>query len=106
MPSKYGNRKTVVDGIIFASAKEARRYGELKLLARAGEIRDLALQPRYPIIVGETTIAHYLADFTYVEAASGVQIIEDVKSEATRKLPVYRLKVKAMRAMGLNVVEV
>lgn len=28
--SKYGNQKTVIDGIRFDSAKEARRYVELK----------------------------------------------------------------------------
>lgn len=30
--SKYGNKKTEVDGIKFDSAKEAKRYSELKLL--------------------------------------------------------------------------
>lgn len=38
---KYHNRKTVIDGITFDSAKEARRYMELKLLERAGEISNL-----------------------------------------------------------------
>lgn len=34
--SKYKNKKTEVDGIMFDSLKEARRYGELKLLVRGG----------------------------------------------------------------------
>lgn len=104
--TKFGNRKTVVDGITFDSAKEARRYGELKLLERAKVIRFLRTQPRFPLVVGETTVAHYVADFAYVRTADDVQVIEDVKSEATRKLPVYRLKAKIMAAMGLPVVEV
>lgn len=104
--AKYGNTKTVVDGLTFASAKEARRYGELKLLERAGEIRFLRVQPKFPLIVGEIQVAEYWADFAYVRTADDVQIIEDVKSPATRKNPVYRLKFKMMAAMGLHIVEV
>ena len=50
--SKYRNVKTEVDGILFASKKEARRYSELKLLERAGEIAHLELQPRIKICIG------------------------------------------------------
>lgn len=39
--SKMGNIQTVVDGIKFDSRREARRYAELKLLLRAGIIKDL-----------------------------------------------------------------
>ena len=41
-PGKYGNKKTVVDGITFASKKEARRYGELILLQKGGLISRLS----------------------------------------------------------------
>ena len=44
MRNKYGNKKTVVDGITFDSRKEAKRYQELKLLEKAGEIKDLRRQ--------------------------------------------------------------
>jgi hypothetical protein len=47
--SKYGNRKTIVGSLTFDSAKEARRYGELSLLQRAGEISDLALHRHRPL---------------------------------------------------------
>ncbi|MDD3747626.1 MAG: DUF1064 domain-containing protein, partial [Anaerostipes sp.] len=43
--SKYGARKTVIDGITFDSKREAKRYQELKLLEQAGEISYLELQP-------------------------------------------------------------
>ena len=39
--NKYGNEKTVVDGITFASRKEASRWQELKMLEKAGEITGL-----------------------------------------------------------------
>lgn len=102
---KYGNRKTVVDGVTFDSAKEARRYGELKLLERAGQIRNLEVQPRFPLAVNGVTVAHYVGDFSYVEAKA--QVIEDVKSAITRKLPVYRLKAKMFAAQyGFQIREV
>lgn len=50
MRSKYGARKTVVDGITFDSKKEANRYRELKLLEKAGEICCLRLQVPFELI--------------------------------------------------------
>lgn len=94
------------DGIVFDSKKEMRRYLELQLLLRAGEIRYLELQPRYEMVVEGHKICSYLADFRYVDAA-GTTVVEDVKSAATRKLPVYRIKVKLLRALhGIEVREV
>lgn len=87
---KYGARKTTVDGIVFDSAKEARRYGELKLLQRAGKITDLKLQPRYKLVQTVT----YVADFAYYDREKGMNIVEDVKGFKT---PVYKRKKKLMK---------
>ncbi len=43
--TKYRAQPTIVDGIRFHSKGEARRYQELRLLERAGEITNLELQP-------------------------------------------------------------
>lgn len=48
--NKYNAKKAEIDGITFDSKKEARRYAELKLLLRGGEIRDLRLQVEYELI--------------------------------------------------------
>ena len=95
--NKYGNKKVVVDGHTFDSKKEARRYGELKLLVKAGKIKDLKLQPKFELIptirTEDETLrkVSYYADFRYVDVESGKIIVEDVKSVAT-KTPVYLLK--------------
>lgn len=103
--SKYGNRKTEVDGITFDSAKEARRWSELRLLERAGQINALQRQVAYPLIVNGKKICTYVCDFEYMDRL-GNQIVEDVKSPATRGEPVYRLKKKLMLACrGIEVVE-
>lgn len=107
MTSKFHNIKTVVDNIEFASKREAKRYGELKLLERAGHITALRVQPRYPLEVAGRKICTYVADFTYRTAGLGVEIVEDVKSPITRKHPVYRLKAKLFEALhGFPITEV
>jgi len=106
MSPKYHNKKTVIDNVTFDSLAEAHRYSELKLMEMAGEISYLELQPKFPIIVNGKKIATYIADFRY-KTKDGLVIIEDVKSSATRKLPVYRLKKKLIAALyGVEVMEV
>ncbi len=90
--SKYGNIKTKG----YASKKEALRAQDLKLLEKAGKIWNLKEQEAFLLIPkqeGERACS-YIADFTYWDAA-GFHC-EDVKSPATRKLPVYSIKRKLM----------
>lgn len=100
---KLNNQSITIDGIEFQSKKEGRRYSELKLLQRAGQISDLELQKKYELIpaqyetietgeyykVGakkgqpktkEVCIEQslvYIADFVYKE--DGQTVVEDVK---------------------------
>jgi len=104
MMSKYGATKTVIDGIRFDSKKEAVRYGQLKLLQRAGHISGLELQKTYRLEINGHLICKYIADFEYLER--GVPVVEDVKSAFTRKLPVYSIKRKLMGAIyGIEIRE-
>lgn len=95
--SKYHNKKTVVDGIMFDSRKEANRYGELKILKKIGEIKDLILQPQYilqpPFERNGKKIRgiSYISDFQYVIVKTGITIVEDCKG---MKTDVYKLKSK------------
>ena len=97
---KYHNKKTFIDGIKFDSKLEAERYAQLKILERAGVIRDLELQPEYELIPsfrknGKTwrrTV--YKADFRYILAEDDSYIIEDVKGSTAVITDVFRLKQK------------
>lgn len=105
-PRKYGNVRTEVDGISFDSKKEAKRYSELKLLERAGHIRDLELQPMFPMVINGHLVCTYIADFAYL-VPNGSRVVEDVKSPATRSEAAYRIKNKLMRAIHkIDVMEV
>lgn len=81
---KFHNVPTEIDGIRFASKREAKRYCDLKLLERAGEIKALRLQPRYPLTVNSIHVATYVGDFEYVESKSGRIVTEDAKGMKTR----------------------
>lgn len=100
--AKYKNRKTIVNGITFDSAKEARRYSELVLLEKAGVINTLKLQPSFKIVVNGVKICTYRADFSYTE--NGKFVVEDVKGFKTR---IYGLKKKLLLAThGIEIREV
>ena len=103
--SKYGNHKAEIDGYVFDSLAEARRYQELVLVERAGDIADLEVHPKYKIVVNQKLICTYSADFRYrMLSGDGRHITEDVKGVKTA---VYQLKKRLMLACyGIEIVEV
>lgn len=94
-PSKYGNRKVVVDGQTFDSVREHKRWCVLKLMERAGEISALARQVPFPLQVNGVSVGKYIADATYIDKA-GVLVVEDAKGFRT---DTYKLKRRLMKAI-------
>lgn len=109
---KYNARKTIVDNITFDSAKEARRYTQLKLLENAGKIKNLQLQvefilqDKFKYKSKQIRAIKYIADFVYEEVSKVsdksvqksteteqkcIQVVEDVKGYRTKE---YMLKKK------------
>ena len=88
--NRYGNRKKedkpTEDGFIFDSYPELRRYRDLKILARAGEVRDLKVHPSF-VLREKSVNTHgqtiskwsFKADFSYHDQKD-VFHVEDVKS--------------------------
>lgn len=105
--TKYHNRP----GGGFDSRKEARRWQELCLLQRAGKITDLRRQVPFELIPAQYAdgkcverAVKYVADFVYTENRK--VIVEDVKSEATRKNKDYIIKRKLMLyRLGIRILE-
>ena len=77
----------------FDSKGELRRWHELLLLEKAGEIRRLERQPEFAFNEGDKAIFKYRADFAYFEGQT--RIIEDFKGFKTRE---YKLKKKLVEA--------
>mgnify|MGYP001457192963 CR=1 FL=1 len=93
--AKYRNQPVEIDGHRFASKLEGRRYGELKLLERAGEIRELRIHPAYDLCVEDQKVTRYVADFAYVDK-TGLPVTEDTKGVLT---PEFRMKAKLFHAL-------
>ena len=99
---KYHAKKTVVDGIKFASKKESERYIQLKLLQTAGIIKSFSCQPEFVLQEGyrrkdkkKIRAIKYIADFQ-VEYFDGHTEIEDVKGILTQ---VFRIKQKMLEKL-------
>ena len=110
--SKYGNKKTEIDGVVFDSFKEGNRFKELKLLQKYGEINELKLQEPFELIpalrepdsIGKRggikkgkTIENaviYKADFVYFDNKKQRMIVEDSKGFKTKD---YIIKRKLMK---------
>lgn len=124
MAMKYKSKKTEVDGILFDSKKEAKRYRELLLMERAGEIQDLRLQYKFVLIPAQyEDVARYSkktgnrlkdkrvcvekecaykADFVYLQ--NGRLVVEDTKGFRTAD---YIIKRKLMlHVYGIKIQEV
>lgn len=109
--NKFGAIPTTVDDIRFDSAREARRYGELKLLERAGEIANLRRQvPIHlegrdgPVKTDRGRQMRLTVDFVYEDRRlGGATVYEEVKGHATRD---YLVRKAVAAAMGIEVREV
>lgn len=96
--NKFGAVRTEVDGIMFDSAAEARRWGELQLRFRAGEITSLQRQYGYRFEHNGVYIGSYIADFRYYDQERSEWIVEDVKGGEATKTALYRWKKKLLWA--------
>ena len=124
--NKYHNIKTkTFSGKVYDSRKEARRSVELKLLQRAGEIKDLREQVKYVLIPAqyETNERYskkgerlkdglklierecsYVADFVYIDVKTGNTVVEDTKGVRTKE---YIIKRKLMlHVHGIRIKEI
>lgn len=124
--SKYNANPVIIDGIVFQSKKEGRRYQELKLAEEAGAIGDLERQVRFELIPAQrepdTRGARggvikgkllerqvvYIADFVYIDLYTGERVVEDVKGmKQGTAYEVFKLKRKLMLwRYGIRVKEI
>lgn len=132
--TKLNNKSIVIDGIEFQSTKEGKRYAELKLLQRAGEISDLEMQKRYELIPAQYETVEtgeyykvgakkgqpktkqvcieqsvvYIADFVYQE--NGQTVVEDVKGFRDPSSATYAKFVLKRKMMlwihGIRIIEI
>lgn len=99
--SKYRNVPVTIDGIRFASKKEAKYYRHLKSLEKDGKVYEIELQRRYDLKINGCLICTYVADFVYHDAIAKRNRCVDVKGVETRE---FKIKKKLMMAIhGIEV---
>lgn len=111
--AKTGNRRVAgatrctAMGIKFDSKREARVFLGLYDDQKRGKIRDLQLQVKIPLmgqLAGLLTPtgkqAHYVADFTFVDVATGQLVVADAKGHPTE---IFQLKHSILVAQGITV---
>lgn len=114
--NKYRARKIQFDGESFDSKKEFVRYQELKMLEKAGEIKNLRRQVKYVLIpsqkdelgkVIEREVS-YKADFVYNLPGVEYEVVEDVKGfKGSKAYDIFVIKRKMMlRFYGIRIKEV
>ena len=106
--NKYRARKVVVDGETFDSQREYKRWQDLKLLERAGDICGLQRQVTYtlapPVKIKDEKRARpalrYTADFVYLDG--GIRpVVEDAKGFADTA---FRMRQHLMKSVhGIDV---
>ena len=95
--SKYFNRKTIYNGTVYDSKKEAKRAYELNMLQRSGLISNLERQRQFVLqecfkVRGKSVRSiTYVADFYYWDNQKLTWVAEDTKGFRT---DVYKLKKK------------
>lgn len=123
--NKYHNKKVEVNGILFDSKKEAKRYKELLLLERSGSIQQLERQVKFVLIPAQREFSNeiyqsgknkgsfkpgkilerecaYIADFAYVR--DNRLVVEDTKGFRTAD---YIIKRKLMlKEYGIRITEI
>ena len=92
--SKYKSEKTERNGLKFDSKKEADRFDELMFMFKAKAISRPVLQYEFELVG-----CVYRCDFLYLDYSTKEFVVEDVKSEMTRKLSTYRIKKKQMKEL-------
>lgn len=114
--NKYNAVKTSVDDRTFDSKAEGRRYAELRLLEKAGEITNLVCQPKYKFSVDGRPVrirpsnrqATFTLDFSYFCKRRNAMVFEDVKGGKATMTEAYKLRRAFFETFntGVQVVEV
>lgn len=96
--NKYGAKKTTVDGILFHSKREAEYYGQLKMMKRAGKIKDFKRQVSFSLYAmcdyESKKVCDHIVDFL-VLTLDGKKEVHEVKGMET---DVWKLKKKIFEA--------
>ncbi len=98
--------RRTMDGVVFDSEAEMKRFADLQMLERAGEISDLRRQISYDIEINGQHFCTYTSDHEYLDK-TGTPIIEEFKTEFSKREQAYSLRRRAFELYhNLKVTEI
>lgn len=89
--SKFNNHPTTVDGIRFASKKEARYYEQLLIRQKTGEVSHFLMQVPFRLPGGTKYVLDFLVFFT--DAGRPVEHV-DVKGKQTKEFRIKKREIE------------
>ncbi len=101
---KFKKKPIEVDGIKFASKKEAHRYFILSVTEEMGFIKHLKVHPKWDLIMDGDNLGTYTADFSYIDNRTGRFVVEDLKGCSKRDYK--RIKKLMKEIFGVDITEV
>ncbi|TAV98484.1 DUF1064 domain-containing protein [Rhizobium ruizarguesonis] len=102
--NKFGAKKTMFEGILFDSKREAEVYRDLKLLERSGRISGFERQRKFELIVNGEIIGTYRADFAFIDHDQDCKFrVVDVKGVVTRDFKRVQKIIKAIYNIDVEV---
>lgn len=104
--SKYGNKKVMIDGILFDSKREGDYYAELKLREKAGEVVGVEMQRPFALLGSAGLLmATYKADFCFWDNVADRFRCIDVKGFATKEFKLKRKMMKGLLGIDVEIVK-
>lgn len=103
--NKYRAVKVKLDGYTFDSKREAAVYQELKILKRAGKIKELVVHPEYDLMAGFGIVGQYEADFSFFDNEQDRYRVVDVKGFDTPLSKWKRRHLKAQEGIEVEIVK-
>ena len=90
----------------FPSQAEAGYYMELRLLEKAGLIKNLICQPVFLLIANGVPIGKYVADFQYTDNRDGKQKTVDVKGNILTDIAKWKIRhAEAQYRISIDIVK-
>ena len=101
--NKYNARKVTINGKTCDSLIEGRKYSELLLCEKQGEISSLELHPRYPIIIDDKKICTVVLDFEFYDNVTKSTRFIDVKGVYTSESKLRHKLLSAVNGIDVEI---
>lgn len=92
-----------VDGHLFGNEHEYKRYLGITALVKSGRLKNLEVKPKFPLIVNDSLIDHYIPSFQFFDPIKNQDRFIQVMSGAVN--PMLEIRIRLFEALYNHTVE-